>query len=219
MERRGPLVHRAVRFGSLALLVAGVLLLLANLLPALGYTGFSPAQTLVQSLGDASSSSLGIVFDLLFVLFGVFVILGAWLIWSGLPSRGTRTVGLLLLELTGVAAILVGAFPAGSPQSVANINGTLTKVLFLAAGWALLALTLAMLRDRRWDGLRLYTLISGIVILVSFLVYHQGYYAIVGPGGAERVALAALALWLLVIGTHLVRIPVYAGPLRTPTSN
>lgn len=216
MERRGPLVHRAVRFGSLALLVAGILLLLANILPALSYSGFSATRTLLQSFGDPSQSPLAIVFDLVIVAFGIFLILGAWLIWSGLPVRGSRTVGLLLLMIGGLSAVLLGAFPSGSPQNVANINGAVTTALFVASGLALLVLTLAMLRDRRWDGLRLYTLLSGIVVLVSFFLYHQGYVGALGPGGAERVALAALTLWLFAIGTRLVRIPVYSG--RFPTS-
>ncbi|MFZ0699676.1 MAG: DUF998 domain-containing protein [Thermoplasmata archaeon] len=219
MERRGPLVHRAVRFGSLALLGTAILLVLANILPALSYSGFSVTQTLVQSFGDSSQAPLAIVFDLLVAAFGIFLILGAWLIWSGFPARGSRTVGLLLLMITGLAAILLGAFPSGSPQNLVNLNGSAASALFVAAGLALLVLTLAMLRDRRWDGLRLYTLLSGIVVLVAFLLYHQGYNGALGPGGAERLAFAALTVWLFVIGTHLVRIPVYSGRFPTPTSS
>jgi hypothetical membrane protein len=211
MERRGPLVHRAVRFGSLALLFAGLLLVLANILPALSYSGFSSTQTLVQSFGNPSQSPLAIVFDLMIVAFGIFLILGAWLIWSGLPPRGSRAVGIVLLMIGGLSAVFLGGFPSGSPQDVANINGTATIAFFVAAGLALLILTFAMLRDRRWDGLRLYTLLSGIVVLASFILYHQGSGSPLGPGGAERVGLAALTVWLFAIGTRLIRIPVFSG--------
>lgn len=217
MERRGPLVHRAVRFGSLALLAAALLLLLANVLPALSYSGFSVTQTLVQQLGNPGASPLAILFDLLIGIFGALLIAGARMIWSGLPARGSRNVGLTLLMIAGAAAILLGAIPSGSPLNVAPLNGNAVVILFVTAGLSLLALTLAMLRDRRWDGLRLYTLLSGAVVLAAFIVYHQGYSGALGPGGAERIGMGALTLWLWVIGTHLVRIPVYAA--RFPTSN
>lgn len=218
MERRGPLVHRAVRFGAWALLAAGLLLLLANVVPVLSYSGFSAAQTLVQQFGNSAHSPLAVLFDLLIAAFGISLILGAWLIWSGLPSRGSRAVGLLLLMITGIAAIALGAIPAGSSQNIGDVNSAVVAVLFIAAGLGLLALTLAMLRDRRWDGLRLYTLISGALVLVAFLVYHQGYSGALGSGGAERVGLAALTLWLWVIGLHLVRIPVYSARFPTTTA-
>jgi hypothetical membrane protein len=203
----------------LALIAAGILLLLANVIPALSYSGFNGAQTLVEQLGASSNSPLALVFDLLMIVSGIALILGAWLIWSGLPPRGSRTIGLLLLMIAGVAALAIGAFPSGSAQDVGGLNGSLTIVLFLAAGFSLLILTLAMLRDRRWDGLRLYTLLSGVVVLVAFLLYHEGLSGALGPGGAERLGLAALILWLFVIGVHLVRIPVYSARHPGSTSS
>ena len=69
-----------------------------------------------------------------------------------------------------------------------------------------------MFRDTRWDGFRAYTLLSGVVGLVALVLFATKTYAGLGVGGMERLIVAPVILWSLVVGIHLARIPTYAPP-------
>jgi hypothetical membrane protein len=67
-----------------------------------------------------------------------------------------------------------------------------------------------MFRDTRWDGFRTYTVLSGFVALIAVALFANKVYAGLGVGGMERLIVAPVLLWALVVGVHLVRIPTYA---------
>jgi hypothetical membrane protein len=226
--RRGPLVHRSVHHGATLWLAGSLIFILAMVVVQLGWSGppaYSLSKNYISDLGnthcgpwpDASSARICSpwhdVFNGAVIILGIFVLLGAMLLRTGFPSRRSSALGLLLVGVAGLGAIGVGVSPE-------NVNGTVhdiaSLVAFLIGSLALLVLGFAMFRDTRWDGLRAYTLVSGLVGLVATILFSEGIYAGLGPGGMERLIVAPLLLWLIVAPIHLLRIPQYA-PHAVPT--
>lgn len=212
MESRfGPLVPRAVRHGAALIIAAAVVFVVGGvvgvLVPNASYWA-APYRSLTTALAPS-----GLSINALLLVFGVLEAVGILLVWGGFRARPTRLLGLLLLVVNGALAVALGAMPYGSAHTIANAVPSLSRAFFITGGLGLIVLTLAMLRDARWGGLREYTLASGLVTLAAGLVYWQ--YGSLGPmTGQELVTLAVapLVLWLVVAGANLIRFPTYSPP-------
>jgi hypothetical membrane protein len=223
ITRRGPLVHRSVRHGAIVLMVASIQFIVANVITQIGYgPSYSLSQNVISDLGavhcgyfDGSGSFLGHyacspwhdVFNASIVLMGLLIILSVLLLKTAFPQRRSRTIGLGLLALAGVGAIGVGLSPEDVNIAIHSLSALLA---FAGGGLALLVLGFAMLRDTRWDGFRLYTLLSGVVTLVALVLFVSKNYAGLGEGGMERLIVAPVLLWAIVVGWHHARIPTFA---------
>jgi hypothetical membrane protein len=149
------------------------------------------------------------IFNVSIILLGILLVVGTLLIRTAFPARGTRTVGLVLLVIAGIGSIGVGLSPEDVNLTIHSLSALLA---FVGAGLALLVLGVAMFRDTRWDGFRAYTMLSGLVDLIAFLLFYTNNYGPLGVGGMERLIVAPVLLWSLVVGIHLARIPTYAPP-------
>lgn len=205
-------MHRSVHYGALTLVAGAAVFVAANLLLPLGYAGFSITSSSIGDLGNAGHTSWAGLFDGAAIIFGLFGLIGGFLVWTAFPLKVSRTIGLLLIELSFVSAVGLGAVPQGSTYAIASFPSIAVDVLLVASGLGLLLLSLAMLRDTRWSGYRFYTLVSGAITLVALVLTWASVWGPLGPGGLERIALAPFLLWLLVAGTHLARIPTYTPP-------
>jgi len=225
-ERYGPLVHRSVHHAA-TLLIAGVVAFLAgNVLTQWAWDYYRSSPTPVYSLTQNYISDLGaihcgtiggryvcspwhLVFSVSVILLGLLTILGVLLIQSAFPTRQTRTVGLGLLVVSGIGSIGVGLSPEDYNLTVHSISALLG---FAGAGLALIALALAMLRDTRWDGYRVFTALCGLVDLGALGLFISHTWGPIGVGGMERLIVAPVLLWSVVISAHLLRIPTYSSP-------
>jgi len=227
--RYGPLVHRSVHHGAVLWLVGVVQFLAAMIVTQLGWTNptYSLTQNYISDLGAVHCglfasrticSPWHLVFDISIVLLGVFLILGVLLLPSAFPNRRSRTLGLGLLVASGFGAIGVGLFPEDVNLNAHTVSALLA---FAGGGFALIVLGVAMFRDTRWDGYRAYSMLSGLVALVALLLFalHSwhwgGLWSDLGAGGIERLIVAPVLLWALVVGIHLRRIPSFA-PRQLP---
>jgi hypothetical membrane protein len=225
LERRGPLVHRSVRHGAWALAVGAGQFIVANIITQIGYgPSYSLSGNYISDLGavhcglfDGSGSYAGHyacspwhdVFNVSIVLMGLLLILGVILIQTAFPPRRTRMIGLGLLALAGIGSIGVGLSPEDVNITVHSISAT---IAFLAGGLALIVLGFAMFRDTRWDGFRLFSMVCGLVSIVALGLFASKNYVGLGVGGMERLIVAPILLWAIVVGIHLARIPTYAPP-------
>jgi hypothetical membrane protein len=206
-DRLGPLVRRSVHVGALLLAAAAAQFVLAMAVVQSQYPGYSLTANYISDLGNTGTSKLWYLFSASIIAFGLLTLLGVWLIRSAFREKRSRTVGLGLLMVAAVGAILVGCFPENVHHGIHELAASVT---FIASGLALTVLTFAMLRDTRWDRLRLYTLVSGLVTLAAVVVIESGNYGPLGVGGIERIVVAPVILWSIVAGIHLARIPTYA---------
>lgn len=227
--RLGPLVRRAVHHGAAIWLVAVVQFVLAMIIVQLAWSGppgYSLTGNHISDLGNTacgpwpSSTSPRVcspwhdVFDGSAIVLGALVMLGAVLVRSAFPRRGSSTLGLALVALAGIGAIGVGA----SPENVhLGIHLLSSVIAFVGGSLALVVLGVAMLRDTRWDGYRLYTALSGLVGIVAFGLFEGHLDGALGGGGMERLIVAPILLWLAIASIHLLRVPQFA-PHGIPTS-
>ena len=213
-------MHRSVRHGAIALVVGTLQFLIAMAVTQLGWTvPYSLRTNYISDLGavncgffPASSSHYvcspwHVVFDGSIVVFGLLVILAVLLIRTAFPARRSRTIGLGLLALAGIGSMGVGLSPEDVNLTIHSLSAALA---FVGGGLALLVLGFAMFRDTRWDGFRAYTILSGLVALIAFILFTSGTYVGLGVGGMERLIVAPILLWSLVVGVHLARIPTFA---------
>jgi len=222
-ERYGPLVHRSVHHGAIVLIVGAFQFVVAMVIAQIGYgSSYSLSQNVISDLGAVhcgvfgGSGSFGghyacspwyLVFNVSIVVMGLLILLAVILLRTAFPARRSRMIGLGLLALAGIGSIGVGLFPEDVNITAHSISALFA---FLGGGLALLVLGFAMFRDTRWDGFRAYTLLSGLVCLVALILFVTKSYLGLGVGGMERLIVAPILLWSIVVGIHLERIPMFA---------
>ncbi len=222
IERHGPLVHRSVHHAAVIWLVASIQFLLAMAIVQLAWTGhpaYSLANNVISDLGNTQCgawptatshdvcSPLHDVFNGSIVALGLLGILGVVLVRTGFPTRRTATIGLALIAVGSAGAIGVGL----SPENVnLTVHSASALTAFLIGNLGLVILGVAMFRDTRWSGFRAYTAISGLVGLLGLGLYAGHVWQGLGQGGTERLIVAPLLLWLIVVSIHLLRIRQYA---------
>ncbi|MGA8604402.1 MAG: DUF998 domain-containing protein [Thermoplasmata archaeon] len=229
-ERYGPLVHRSVRHGAIVMLVGAVQFVIGMAVTQIGYgSSYSLSQNYISDLGAVNCGVFGgsgslpghyacspwhTVFNVSIILLGLLLILAVLLIRTAFPARRSRTIGLGLLALSGIGAVGVGLSPEDVNITIHSVSAFLA---FGGSGLALIVLGFAMFRDTRWDGFRAYTMLSGLVILIALILFATKNYAGLGVGGMERLVVAPVLLWAIVVGIHLARIPTFA-PRTLPKS-
>jgi hypothetical membrane protein len=213
----GPLVRRSARLGGLLFVAGSVQFVAAMVVVQLYYPGYSDTGNSISDLGG-SMSPWAVVFNISIRVLGILGLVGVILIRTAFASKTTTHIGLAALAVASLGAIAVGLFPEGSTWPFAGIHSVASLVAFLGSAVGLLFLALAMSRDTRWQGLRLYTFVSGLVTLVALGLFASGRYVGVGPGGMERLVVAPILLWGILAGLHLARLSVYdpAGSASAP---
>lgn len=228
--RYGPLVHRSVRHGALLFIVGVVEFVLGMAVTQVGYgSSYSLTQNYISDLGAVHCGTFGgsgafgghyacspwhLVFNISIVLLGLILLLAVILVRSAFPARRSRAIGLGLLAISALGAIGVGLSPEDVNITVHSLSALLA---FGGGGLALIVLGFAMFRDTRWDGYRAFSMLMGLVALIALILFATKAYGPLGVGGMERLIVAPILLWSLVVGIHLARIPTYA-PHSLPRS-
>ena len=215
---------RTVHYGAVLWIVGVVAFLVAQVVVQLAWDAHAgnPAYSLTQNYisdygavhcgtigGHYVCSPLHVVFNGAIIAMGLLLIFGVLLLPTAFPARSSRRIGLGLLLAAGIGAIGVGLFPEDVNLSAHYVSALLA---FAAGNAALLILALVMFRDTRWDGYRAYTFLSGVVGFVALGLFGAkaytwgGGWALWGVGGMERVIVAPILLWAVLIAVHLLRI-------------
>jgi hypothetical membrane protein len=132
-----------------------------------------------------------------FIILGLTMIAGAWLIYHEFLRNRHSCYGFICMAIAGIGAVLVGLAPE-------NVNGVIHfSGAFLAfgigdIGLVLLAWTITMTRL-----MKTYTFLSGVVGLTGLILYAMGQYLNFGVGGMERIAGYPQTLWLIVFGVYI----------------
>lgn len=208
---------RARQAGAV-LLLGSIQFIAAMIAVQLKYPGYSDLNNYISDLGGPHSP-WAVVFNASVIVLGLLTLLGAYLLLSGFNHRFSRTLGLGFLAIAGIGAIFVGIFPENSTALGGHAHGLAADIAFIASGLALLNLPGAMLRDTRWDGYRAFTGLLGLVTLVAVVLYGTSHWGALGPGGLERLVVAPILLWSIVVGLHLLSLPTYdKAPITHSTS-
>jgi hypothetical membrane protein len=209
MPGLGPLIPVRARWAGLILLVAPLQFIVATIVVQLYYPGYSDLTNYISDLGGPYSP-MPLVFDGSIILLGLLTLLATYLLLPAFGKRLTRTLGLGFLAVAGIGAILVGTFPETSTALNGNAHSLFSAVTFIASGLALLILPGAMLRDTRWEGYRAFTFLLGVITVIALGLFQATVWGPLGPGGMERLIVAPILLWAIVVGVHLLSMPTYA---------
>ncbi len=208
MPGLGPLIPIRARQAGAVILVSSLQFVVAMIVVQLKYPGYSDIGNYISDLGGAHSP-WALVFDGSAILLGLLALLGAYLLLSAFNHRLSRTLGLGFLAIAGIGAIGVGIFPETSTALGGHAHEIFSDIAFIAAGLALIFLPGAMLRDTRWEGYRAFTFLLGIITLVAIVLFSTSVWGGLGPGGMERLIVAPILLWAIVVGIHLLSLPTY----------
>ena len=202
-------VGRSVRWGGALIALGMVQFAAAMAYVQSQYAGYSLLTNYISDLGNTSTSPAHLVFNVSIIVLGLFAFFGILLAWGGFPRGGTRVVGLFLLLVASLAAITVGLYPENVNSSVHDLA---SLMVFLPAGLALVLLSVGMRSMTLWDGFRGFSLILGLVVLLSLAYYAptQSYNTTWDPGLVERLIVYPILLWGFVAGVHLVRLPRFS---------
>lgn len=141
-----------------------------------------------------------------FLYLGISMIIGSWLV-SHLLNRKTVSVGFGLFAIGGFGVILVALFPENTVPILHGI-GAAFPFLIGNAGVVILGYSLQIPK-----GLKIYTLITGIMALGALGFYASSHYLGLGEGGIERVVAYPQTIWMTVIGLYFWRTNI---PTKAP---
>lgn len=146
-------------------------------------------------------SPLSLVFNAGMAINGALVVLGVWFTRKLWPQGPLTTAALWILAVGGGdGSILVGLFPLDVSLPMHMIGAILA--LFVA-GFGMLAMAFALWRDHR--SFAIYTLATGAITLVAFVLYALEFYLGLGRGVMERIAAWPHTIWYVVAGTLILR--------------
>jgi hypothetical membrane protein len=186
------------RWGGLAWLLT-LQFFVVETVAALRFGGaYSRADDVISDLGASYSPAAGLM-NASFVLQGVLIIAGAFLLRAALPQAAGR-LSVALLTVAGLGVIVVGVVPLDADGTVHAVGA----VAYLAgSGLGLLALAHA-LRSRS-EAVGSAVALLGLLATVATVFFLAGITRFLGEGGTERAAAYALPVALAVAGVALWR--------------
>jgi len=205
-----------VRLGGIFLVVGAVEFLVGMTIAEVGYgPSYSISQNLLSDLGVTGCGPLGgtgpylcspwfLAFDAATVLLGFLVVLAAVGVRPAFPPGATSTVGLGLLAFHGIGLIGAGLIP----ENVSDPAHSAFAVLAFSCGsLALILLGLAFRNRPPRTWFPPYSVVSGLVSAAALLFFVTGADLGLGSGGMERVLVAPVLLWFVLVGVHFARTP------------
>ncbi len=193
-----------LRFYALCGVIAPILFTIIVIILGLLRPDYSHVSQAISELGSVGAPN-AVAQDVNFILFGLLIIAFAYGLHIGIGDGKGSRLGPILVALFGaVAAVGDGIFP---------LPGPLHQPLFIVGVIAFMIGTLVITRrlkqDARWQGYRLYSLGTGVIAIILFLVLLS--YAISTGGGGpwfgalQRIFVAPLFLWIEGMAIHLLK--------------
>ena len=201
--------HLTMTFGNEK--IAGVLLfigvvqvILFQIVCQTTYSGYNVGQQAISDLGNWSlAGNFAVIFNTSAVLFGLFIVLGAYFLWQKLRNR----LFVSLLALAGVCNIGLGVvaeeiFPA------THVHGLF--YLIMSVSWAVAAILSYKFIKSPFSFV---SICLGAFSLAVFILSFLGEYVSssfvfgFGLGGVERLSVYPLWLWTLGFGAYLMGSP------------
>ncbi len=163
------------------------------------YSGYNVGKQAISDLGNwGLAGSFAAVFNISAVLFGLFIVTGAYFVWQGLRNR----LFVSLLALAGVCNIGVGTIAEDISPSTHGLI-----YLIMSVSWAVAAILSYKLEKSPFS---IVSIGLGSVSLVMFIFSLLGKYVSsslifgFGLGGIERLTIYPLWLWTLGFGAYIM---------------
>jgi hypothetical membrane protein len=194
------------RWGG-ALWIGCLQFFVAEAIAAAGFAGsYSFRRNYISDLGalgcGAGCSPLHALMNASFVLQGVLIVAGAFVVWPLFPRGTLSRLALGLIAASGLGVALVGLAPEDFALAW-HYLGAAENLLFCNAGAALLGV--ALLREGRAPrAVGLLSVAFGVIGLAGLAGLAFGYDFGLGSGGVERVAAYPFPLWIAGMGAWII---------------
>jgi hypothetical membrane protein len=171
-------------------------------------TDYSWAYNTISDLGNTHCGAYGTrlvcsphhsVMNASFIVLGLTMISGAVLLQRRYTGKLLSTLGFGSMALSGVGSILVGLFPE---NTISGFHITGAGLSFFLGNVALLLLGFSLPNLPRL--LKLYTIFSGLIGLITLVLFLKQSYLGLGIGGMERITAYPQSIWLVIIGAYLL---------------
>lgn len=174
---------------------------------------YNPLTNPISDLGNTSTSPLWPVFNYTIVMFGLLTIFGI-LRLMGLFATRAGVVGMALLVAAMLGAMGVGIVPE---NTILPIHSLFALIAFGLSGPAAILIGYSRLNTKPSWYPR-FSILMGALTLLAFLVFVAPQFGLIpawkiaggsfGFGGAERLIVAPVLLWLLITGLFADRMAV-----------
>jgi hypothetical membrane protein len=145
-------------------------------------------------------SPLHLLMNVSFVVFGVTMALGAWLLRRQYERTWLLAAAFGLMMLSGFGTVLVGLFPENTVNSL-HIFGA-----FLGLGVGNVSVLLLGLGFRNiHPAVRWMTIFSAVVSLTAFGLFVSDMHLALGRGGMERLISYPFTIWMIAFGVYALR--------------
>jgi hypothetical membrane protein len=188
-------VRADLRLAGIALFSLAALFMTGMMLGASMAPGYDVSAGAISDLGVAPETRL--LFNGSLILVGILNIAGGWQAY-----RWHRRLGILaLFVVAGVGAAGAGLFPLDS----GGLHGLFALAAFVAFNLEALATAVVVRGPMRWLSVLAGGL--GLAFVVLMVIGDAGNPAVFGPighGGAERMIVYPVMLWMLAFGGWLL---------------
>ncbi|MDA4112884.1 MAG: DUF998 domain-containing protein [Thaumarchaeota archaeon] len=171
------------------------IILMLTLAEAL-YPGYSVHTNTISDLA-AVGRSTALFFDPAIFVWGLSWLLGAYFLFR----RSGRRRSMVLNMLPGAGVMLA----ALSPENVSLAVHSIGAIVAFIPGAIAMILSYRVIRSH----LRYFALLLGLLSLTSVGIYFGAYYSplvqqTLGSGGAERIIVYPIILWMIGLGSYLL---------------
>jgi hypothetical membrane protein len=169
-------------------------------------TPYSLAQNYVSDLaatrclifgGQFVCSPWHALMNLSFVVLGLTMMLGAWLIPGYFNNERRLLIGFWCIGISGAGTLVVGFSPENVNLAVHQAGAFFP---FVVGNIGMIVIGIALMKQKGRDWLSIYSITSGAVGFAAAILFSLKVFAGIGVGGMERVATYPLAIWMIVFG-------------------
>jgi hypothetical membrane protein len=205
-----------VRLGALAWLLAAQFFVAQVAVASAWTTPFSLKTRFISDLGNTAcgpypNPSSVIVcspwhagMNASFIIVGITMAAGAILTRSAFKAGWRRSLAVALFVAAGVGVLIVGVYPENEAITNHSIGA---GVNFICGNTALVLFGLAVPSTLSRPHFISFSITSGVVGLVSTVLFVSRYDLGLGPGGIERLAAYTTSTWQIVAGLVVLRQP------------
>jgi len=166
---------------------------------------------LLSELGEAGAPNAMIMNTAGFLLLGILLIAFALGLHRGINEGKGSKIGPALIAVEGGAYVAVAFFPCDPGCVPVSLSGVMHAWVSLIMGVGIILAPFFIAQrfknDPRWKKYRLYTLVTGVVLVVFGVMF--GFIMIKGWMGAiQRTVAGVSLLWIEVMAIKLLRLSI-----------
>jgi hypothetical membrane protein len=185
------------RAAGMLLFVGAVLFLTGMHMAEYLYPGYSVSGNYISDLGATCRATCtvfqpsAIIFNSSVILFGLLIVISAYLIWREFNSP----IIAALICLSGLGAVGVGLFP----ETAGFLHMIVSFITFFFGALAAIAVSRLVKEPFSY-----FSVLMGLASLSALVLYGLEIYLGLGPGGMERMIAYPVLLWAIGFGGYMM---------------